>query len=162
MAQCKEKPKGDKYGFTYFARMMNEGKGVAPLASDSRRRPDRAALEVGGLPMCTTPYCMHLAASPAFAQRPAHLGSRPVLQVPGVGAAALQLRSLMQSRLCSAETCEVALQWGDTGTAGAEKHSLEEKQRAERKVRLRWRACCKCVGPLICCATWSDVHIQAK
>jgi len=44
--QCKEKPKGDKYGFTYFARMMNEGKGVAPLPSDSRRRPDRAALEV--------------------------------------------------------------------------------------------------------------------
>jgi len=26
-------------------------------------------------------------------------------------------------------------QWGDTGTAGAEKHSLEERQRAERKVR---------------------------
>lgn len=44
--QCKEKPRGDKYGFTYFARMMNEGKGVAPLSSDSRRRPDRAALEV--------------------------------------------------------------------------------------------------------------------
>ena len=44
--QCKQKPKGDKYGFTYFARMMNEGKGVAPLSSDSRRRPDRAALEV--------------------------------------------------------------------------------------------------------------------
>ncbi|CAK0751111.1 hypothetical protein CVIRNUC_002043 [Coccomyxa viridis] len=70
--QCKEKPKGDKYGFTYFARMMNEGKGVAPLGSDSRRRPDRAALE-----------------------------------------------------------------WGDAGTAGAEKHSLEEKQRAERKERDR-------------------------
>lgn len=44
--QCKEKPKGDKYGFTYFARMMNNGKGLAPLPSDSRRRPDRAALEV--------------------------------------------------------------------------------------------------------------------
>ena len=27
------------------------------------------------------------------------------------------------------------LQWGDTGTAGTEKHSLEERQRAERKVR---------------------------
>ena len=46
LAQCKEKPKGDKYGFTHFARMLNAGKGVAPLASDSRRRPDRAALEV--------------------------------------------------------------------------------------------------------------------
>ncbi len=46
LAQCKEKPKGDKYGFTRFARMLNAGKGVAPLASDSRRRPDRAALEV--------------------------------------------------------------------------------------------------------------------
>ena len=60
-AQCKEKPQGDRYGFTYFARMMNEGKGVAPLASDSRRRPDRAALEVRsnntrtGLP----PWCFH-------------------------------------------------------------------------------------------------------
>ena len=54
MAQCKEKPKGDKYGFTYFARMMNEGKGVAPLGSDSRRRPDRAALEVGDWMLCTS------------------------------------------------------------------------------------------------------------
>lgn len=44
--QCKEKPQGDKYGFTYFARMLNSGKGLAPLPSDSRRRPDRAALEV--------------------------------------------------------------------------------------------------------------------
>ncbi|CAL5227744.1 g10760 [Coccomyxa viridis] len=70
--QCKEKPKGDKYGFTHFARMLNAGKGVAPLASDSRRRPDRAALE-----------------------------------------------------------------WGDTGSAGTEKHSLEERQRAERKERDR-------------------------
>lgn len=46
MLQCKEKPQGDKYGFTYFARMLNSGKGLAPLPSDSRRRPDRAALEV--------------------------------------------------------------------------------------------------------------------
>ncbi len=44
--QCKEKPEGDKYGFTYFARMLNSGKGLAPLPSDSRRRADRAALEV--------------------------------------------------------------------------------------------------------------------
>ena len=50
LTQCKEKPKNDRYGFTYFARMMNEGKGVAPLASDSRRRPDRAALEVTATP----------------------------------------------------------------------------------------------------------------
>ena len=66
MAQCKEKAKADKYGFTYFARMMNEGKGVAPLGSDSRRRPDRAALEVGRLPLCTY-HILHLAAWPAFA-----------------------------------------------------------------------------------------------
>lgn len=61
-AQCKEKPKGDKYGFTYFARMMNEGKGVGPLASDSRRRPDRAALEVrlplGLLPRFASVSCL--------------------------------------------------------------------------------------------------------
>jgi hypothetical protein len=71
-AQCAEKPKGDKYGFTHFARMMCDGKGLAPLRSDSRRRPDRAALE-----------------------------------------------------------------WGDAGTAGAEKYALEEMQRAERRVRAR-------------------------
>lgn len=70
--ECKEKPQGDKYGFTYFARMLNNGKGLAPLPSDSRRRPDRAALE-----------------------------------------------------------------WGDVGTAGAEKYNLEETQRAERKERDR-------------------------
>ena len=68
--QCKEKPKGDKYGFTHFARLLCSGKGLAPLGSDSRRRPDRAALE-----------------------------------------------------------------WGDAGTAGAEKYALEEAQRAERRVR---------------------------
>ncbi len=67
--QCKEKPKGDKYGFTHFARLLCSGKGLAPLASDSRRRSDRAALE-----------------------------------------------------------------WGDAGTAGAEKYALEEAQRAERRV----------------------------
>ena len=45
LAQCKEKPKGDKYGFTHFARSLNSGKGIAPLSSDSRRRADRYALE---------------------------------------------------------------------------------------------------------------------
>ncbi len=30
-----------------------------------------------------------------------------------------------------------ALQWGDVGTAGAEKYTLEEMQRAERKVHYR-------------------------
>ena len=44
--QCKEKPQGDKYGFGYFSRQLNSGKGVKPLLSDSRRRPDRYALEV--------------------------------------------------------------------------------------------------------------------
>ncbi|KAK9830605.1 hypothetical protein WJX81_004342 [Elliptochloris bilobata] len=45
--KCKEKPKGDKYGFTHFSRFLNSGKGIAPLSSDSRRRPDRYALELG-------------------------------------------------------------------------------------------------------------------
>lgn len=49
LAQCKEKPKGDKYGFTHFARSLNSGKGIAPLSSDSRRRPDRYALEASAL-----------------------------------------------------------------------------------------------------------------
>ena len=44
--QCKEKPTGDKYGFGYFSRLLNSGKGINPLLSDSRRRPDRYALEV--------------------------------------------------------------------------------------------------------------------
>ena len=47
--QCKEKPKGDKYGFTHFARSLNSGKGIAPLSSDSRRRADRYALEASAL-----------------------------------------------------------------------------------------------------------------
>ena len=46
IVQCKEKPAGDKYGFGYFSRQLNSGKGVNPLFSDSRRRPDRHALEV--------------------------------------------------------------------------------------------------------------------
>ena len=44
--QCAPKPEGDKYGFTHFARASNSGRGLTPLPSDSRRRPDRKALEV--------------------------------------------------------------------------------------------------------------------
>ena len=45
--QCSDKPSDpDKYGFSNFARMLMSGKGVNPLPSDSRRRPDRAALQV--------------------------------------------------------------------------------------------------------------------
>eukprot|EP00891_Asterochloris_glomerata_P007468 jgi/Astpho2/7468/Aster-02045 len=45
--ECKAKPADDKYGFSHFARMLNSGKGLRPLPSDSRRRPDRTALEQG-------------------------------------------------------------------------------------------------------------------
>lgn len=45
LSQCAPKPEGDKYGFTHFARASNSGRGVQPLPSDSRRRPDRKALE---------------------------------------------------------------------------------------------------------------------
>ncbi len=44
---CPPKPEGDKFGFTHFARRLCEGTGLDPLPSDSRRRPDRAALEAG-------------------------------------------------------------------------------------------------------------------
>jgi hypothetical protein len=45
---CTEKPtEADKYGFSYFARSLNSCKGINPLPSDSRRRPDRTALERG-------------------------------------------------------------------------------------------------------------------
>jgi hypothetical protein len=45
--QCSDKPaEADKYGFSNFARMLMSGKGLNPLPSDSRRRPDRTALEV--------------------------------------------------------------------------------------------------------------------
>ena len=44
--QCKEKPEGDKYGFTHFALENCCGKGLEPLPSDSRRRGDRHALHV--------------------------------------------------------------------------------------------------------------------
>ncbi len=36
------------------------------------------------------------------------------------------------------------LQWGDVGTAGAEKYNLEEMQRAERKVREDCVPCVQC------------------
>lgn len=60
--QCSDKPSDpDKYGFSNFARMLMSGKGVNPLPSDSRRRPDRAALQV-----CSTSsqaflssHCLH-------------------------------------------------------------------------------------------------------
>ena len=47
--QCSPKPEPlCKYGFTKFAKHLCGGAGkAAPLASDSRRRPDRAALERG-------------------------------------------------------------------------------------------------------------------
>lgn len=47
--QCSPKPEPlCKYGFTKFAKHLCSGAGVRrPLASDSRRRPDRAALERG-------------------------------------------------------------------------------------------------------------------
>ena len=44
---CPPKPEGDKFGFTHFARRLCGGAGLNPLPSDSRRRPDRAALEAG-------------------------------------------------------------------------------------------------------------------
>lgn len=59
--QCSDKPADpDKYGFSNFARMLMSGKGLNPLPSDSRRRPDRAALQVG--PTCSFPsfsYSQH-------------------------------------------------------------------------------------------------------
>lgn len=45
--RCKAKPENDPYAFTFFAHELNSCKGVNPLPSDSRRRPDRAALELG-------------------------------------------------------------------------------------------------------------------
>lgn len=44
---CREKPEDDPYSFTYFARELNRCDSINPLASDSRRRPDRALLELG-------------------------------------------------------------------------------------------------------------------
>lgn len=49
--KCNEFPKGDKFQHTYFANELNSFK-TAPqglLASDSRLRPDRYALEMGDL-----------------------------------------------------------------------------------------------------------------
>eukprot|EP00887_Chlorella_sp_A99_P003091 scaffold9.g3091.t1 len=45
--RCVPKPEGDPYGFTHFAHKLNSCEGVNPLPSDSRRRPDRAKLELG-------------------------------------------------------------------------------------------------------------------
>lgn len=48
MWTCREKPEGDFYGFTHFAKAMNAVEGqLRPLPSDSRRRSDRAALQAG-------------------------------------------------------------------------------------------------------------------
>uniref|UniRef100_A0A7S0RQA2 Oxysterol-binding protein n=1 Tax=Chlamydomonas leiostraca TaxID=1034604 RepID=A0A7S0RQA2_9CHLO len=45
---CNEKPKNDYYSFTNFAHKLNSSDGIrVPLPSDSRRRPDRAALAAG-------------------------------------------------------------------------------------------------------------------
>ena len=44
---CPPRPAGDRFGFTHFARRLCDGAGLDPLPSDSRRRPDRAALEAG-------------------------------------------------------------------------------------------------------------------
>jgi len=44
---CVEKPENDPYQFTKFAHHLNSCEGVNPLPSDSRRRPDRALLELG-------------------------------------------------------------------------------------------------------------------
>lgn len=44
---CREKPESDPYSFTHFAHELNKCEGVNPLPSDSRRRPDRALLELG-------------------------------------------------------------------------------------------------------------------
>lgn len=48
---CTPKPQGDWYGFTQFAHKLNGCDFLrrAPLASDSRRRLDRAALEKGDM-----------------------------------------------------------------------------------------------------------------
>ena len=52
--QCKEKPQGDKYGFTSFALELCSGKGLDPLPSDSRRRGDRHALHVSEVHLALT------------------------------------------------------------------------------------------------------------
>lgn len=45
--RCDPKPEDDPYGFTNFANKLNNCEGINPLPSDSRRRPDRAQLELG-------------------------------------------------------------------------------------------------------------------
>jgi len=44
---CRKRPESDPYSFTHFAHELNSCEGINPMPSDSRRRPDRALLEVG-------------------------------------------------------------------------------------------------------------------
>ena len=44
---CRPKPENDPYSFTHFAHELNKCEGLNPMPSDSRRRPDRALLELG-------------------------------------------------------------------------------------------------------------------
>ncbi|KAL6758390.1 oxysterol binding protein [Haematococcus lacustris] len=45
---CAPKPANDYYSFTHFAHLLNKSDNIrTPLPSDSRRRPDRAALAAG-------------------------------------------------------------------------------------------------------------------
>lgn len=44
---CRPKPEDDPYSFTHFAHELNSCEGINPMPSDSRRRPDRALLELG-------------------------------------------------------------------------------------------------------------------
>lgn len=49
------KPEGHKYSWTQFVPKLQDCKTINPLPSDSRRRPDRAALEARKQPPSTTP-----------------------------------------------------------------------------------------------------------
>lgn len=140
-AQCKEKPQGDKYGFTHFARSLNDGKGLAPLPSDSRRRPDRAALEVLPSSPFNNNFLAHNQTSSSvlsdrmpsenlcFDILPFQSQLDQLYYIP--------LLSCVLFCFCTTYRCLKSarwMQWGDMGTAGAEKYNLEEMQRAERKV----------------------------
>ena len=126
--QCKEKPASDKYGFGYFSRHLNSGKGINPLLSDSRRRSDRYALEVG-LPLCVA----------AMLPKPDHSPVRGLTLGRIPDGAALVLISLL-------------LQLGEHGIAGSEKYALEEMQRTEKRVSLplpsSGRAACPYMDPM--------------
>ena len=59
MWTCAEKPEGDGYGFTkYVHDVLNRWEGPGLLRSDSRLRPDRAALEAGD--SARAQECKHL------------------------------------------------------------------------------------------------------